>query len=102
MGRTKLFFRDLGRNRLHCDWQIWWLVNFTKTLEKFSGYCFSPKSLRGRDIRRLTEKDVIGMLLNIFCIKKCVDLFLYRSNFTVTLFLIVAYILISSPWVHRE
>lgn len=55
-------FRDLGRNRLHCDWQIWWLVNFTKSLESFSGYCFSPKSLRGRDIRKLTEKDVIGII----------------------------------------
>jgi len=50
---------DLGRNRLHCDWRIWWLVNFTKTLETFNGHCLSPKSLRGRDIRKLTEKDVI-------------------------------------------
>ena len=36
-------------------------MNFTKTLETFNGHCLSPKSLRGRDIRKLTEKDVIGM-----------------------------------------
>eukprot|EP00794_Sanderia_malayensis_P003344 gene3344-3833_t len=56
---TKLRTLDLRRNRLHCDWRVWWLVNFTKTLEQFNGYCFSPSSLRGRDVRKLTEKDVI-------------------------------------------
>ncbi|XP_066932534.1 uncharacterized protein [Clytia hemisphaerica] len=56
---------DLSRNKLFCDWRIWWLVPFARKLDSFTGACFQPRALRGRDIRTLKQEDLAVDCLSV-------------------------------------
>lgn len=56
---------DLSRNKLRCDWRIWWLVSYARKLESFTGECFTPRALRGRDIKTLKQEDLAVDCLSV-------------------------------------